>query len=386
MKRQVSKGGEMKEGKKTRVAGDILSEFLDQYCDILLHIIQFLEPKDVVNVSLVCQNWNNLWGSNCVWLQLFKKKSGIYLDFDNVTDKTMNSIAFIFPCLDKNRLVRKIYGTYNRLRLYSGYPSLNFLNVRKYDRDFMDEFNFVLKILALQSSGSMAPNCFAMDLNNTMRSQELWDTLQIKEICRVPQILLDLQTLFPFTVPDWLPPILETITFCHVNLSYDPEEEESTTIKMVIENKPVILYVRWSRNVDTLSDGSWTLFYEGVKSDDYDCNCPYCKNPNPKNGLVSVKITYDPFWAERMFESLEDDDDDDEEDLLFMHPVNQLAELGRHVLPWIKSESEKFWWGMFICSLSPTCLYGAGDLGPPSLGHFCSQEEQFVNYEPAIHD
>lgn len=98
--------------KRQRLTPLSLTKFLSSFADVLLNVLQFVKVKDIVTASTVSKKWNSLWGGNCVWLQLFKRRHNVALRIQDLPDKLLKQALRLYHPVPSERLVRRLFATH----------------------------------------------------------------------------------------------------------------------------------------------------------------------------------------------------------------------------------------------------------------------------------
>ena len=132
--------------------------------------------------------------------------------------------------------------------------------------------------------------------------------------------------------------------------------------------------------------GKWTLYFRDP------CPCMECLtcdgSDDADDQYFYVEALYLRDWAFFLHEEIGGFDETHEDYLAAMedlHPVNSLSRLARHCGMSMSKEADRWWWAKFIYELTPQDMYNEDDLGPPSMGHLCDREDQFINYKRDCH-
>lgn len=43
--------------------------------EVIIHILSFIDPKELINLSLVCKSWSNLIKSNLIWREIYTRRN-----------------------------------------------------------------------------------------------------------------------------------------------------------------------------------------------------------------------------------------------------------------------------------------------------------------------
>lgn len=335
----------------------------------------------------------------------------------------------IYPGVPMGRIVRKFYGTlYRGCKAFSpchpvsaalhGNAVKGILPVWgsaiKFEREFLDEFNQIIRFLSLDHvKGKFALKMALENYRNLVdivEQQEIWDKKGVYLVsypCRdMGNALKNVEDpifarLFGI-MPAWLKSIIKSVVLTgvfHIQHTYSfkvDAREYHLVCKQCDE---------WDDDGNLTDVGSWTIFYHRrnhifahLGSPTFD-ECGECDGRVFFEDYYKVKVHYNPEWSFDMYQEFIMDDMDSQA----LHPVNSLSVLARHCgldmrlgkqkrihaplgsAGMLRTnigfvECDRWWWARFIHQITINQLYTLNDIGPPSLGHQCGDEQRFVNY------
>jgi len=89
-----------------------MTHFFQSYGSLLIHTCNHLFRRDVVSSSLVCKEWNDIFGSNLVWEKVFHLRWKVWIRIDKLDNRMHQWLSILFDTVDMDKVVRLMYAHY----------------------------------------------------------------------------------------------------------------------------------------------------------------------------------------------------------------------------------------------------------------------------------